>query len=112
MNLVSQVAYAILAMVAAGSLAFAVWQRSCCFSIRSHPRLPYLLLRIVCLLYLLPIAYICMQIGLRGGYVRIAGVWQMKFALTGAMRGLAVVVVAGWFLLTGRQIYVCLFSYQ
>ena len=31
MNLVSQVAYAILAMVAAGSLAFAVWQRSCCF---------------------------------------------------------------------------------
>lgn len=112
MNLVSQVAYAILAMVVAGSLAFAVWQRSCCFSIRSHPRLPYLLLRIVCLLYLLPIAYICMQIGLRGGYVRIAGVWQMKFALTGAMRGLAVVVVAGWFLLTGRQIYVCLFSYH
>ena len=53
-----------------------------------------------------------MQIGLRGGYVRIAGVWQMKFALTGAMRGLAVVVVAGWFLLTGRQIYVCLFSYH
>ncbi len=112
MNLVSQIVYAILTMVATGSLAFAVWQWSCHFSIRSHPRLPYLLLRITCLLYLLPIAYICMQIGLRGGYVRIAGVWQMKFALTGAMRGLAVVVVVGWLLLTGRQIYVCLFSYH
>ena len=63
MNLVSQIVYAILTMVATGSLAFAVWQWSCHFSIRSHPGLPYLLLRITCLLYLLPIAYIVCRLG-------------------------------------------------
>lgn len=111
MNLISQIFFAILATISTGTLALGIWRMISRVSMRWNPRLPYLLLRIVCLLYVLPISYIWMQIAMRDGYVQVVGIWQMNFAPAGGLCELVAIIVISWVFLTGRQIRVCLFAW-
>lgn len=111
MNLISQIFFAILATVFTGTLALGIWRMISRVCMRWNPRLPYLLLRFVCLLYVLPISYIWMQLAMRDGYVQVVGIWQMNFAPAGGLRELVAIIVISWVFLTGRQIRVCLFAW-
>ncbi len=111
MNFISQVFFAGLATIATGTLALGIWKVVSGVCMRWNPRLPYLLLRMVCLLYVLPISYLWMQFAMHDGYVQVAGIWQMNFALAGGLREFAAVIVTGWIFLTGRQIRVCLLAW-
>lgn len=112
MNFINQIFYAFLMTVVTGTIAFGIWlvlRRICVYS---APTLPYLLLRMVCLLYVLPVCYICIQLTLRDGFLQVDGLWQMNFAPAGEMCTLVVLMLIGWIFLMGRQLRVCLFSYQ
>ena len=111
MNLISQIFFAIFATIVTGTLALGAWMVISRVCMRWNPRLPYLLLRIVCLLYVLPISYIWMQLAMRDGYLQVVGIWQMNFAPAGGLRELMAVIVTSWVFLTGRQIRVCLFAW-
>lgn len=112
MNLISQIFFAMLAKISTGTLALGIWLAVSRIAVRWNPRLPYLLLRSVCLLYILPVSYICMQLAVRRGYLQVAGIWQMNFALAGGLRELIAIIIISWTFLTGRQICVCLFSWK
>lgn len=94
-----------------GTLAFGIWAVTWRIYVRRVPTLPYLLLRVVCLLYVLPVCYIGIQLTVRDGFLQVDGAWQMNFAPAGEMCALVVVMAAGWIFLTGRQIRVCLFDF-
>lgn len=94
-----------------GTLAFGIWAIVRRICVRRAPTLPYLLLRIVCLLYVLPICYVWIQLTVRDGFLQVDGAWQMNFAPAGELCALIVVMATGWIFLTGRQIRVCLFAY-
>lgn len=111
MNFISQILFAILATVSTGTLALCIWRVASRVCMRWNLRLPYLLLRIVCLLYVLPISYILMQLAIRDGYLQVVGLWQMNFAPAGELRELVAIIVTSWIFLTGRQIRVCLFAW-
>lgn len=111
MNLISQIFSAVLATISTGTLALGIWGMISRVCMRWNPRLPYLLLRIVCLLYILPVSYIWMQLAMRDGYVQIAGIWQANFAPAGGLREIVAVITITWVFLTGRQIRVCLFAW-
>lgn len=111
MNLISQIFFAILMTMVTGTLAFGIWGVVRHICVRFAPVLPYLLLRIVCLLYVLPICYICIQLTMRDGFLRVDSAWQMNFAPAGELCALVVVMATGWIFLTGRQIRVCLFAF-
>lgn len=97
--------------MATGTLAFGIWAMVRRVCVRQAPTLPYLLLRIVCLLYVLPICYVWIQLTVRDGFLQVDGAWQMNFAPAGELCALIVVMATGWIFLTGRQIRVCLFAY-
>lgn len=111
MNLISQFIFAMIATMATGTLAYIIWRLIKPLCMRWHPSLPYVLLRIVCVLYVLPISYLYMQIGVRDGYLQADGVWQLHFAPVGELWNLIAVLVIGWTFLAGRQIRVCLFHW-
>lgn len=111
MNLISQIFSAIFVTMATGTLALGIWRMIYRICAWCHPRLPYLLLRVVCLLYILPVSYIWMQLAMRDGYVQIVGPWQVNFAPAGGLRELVAILVTSWVFLTGRQIRVCLFAW-
>lgn len=110
MSLVNQIFCALFVTALTGTLAFFTWQFAGRKCIRLHPRMPYLLLRIVCVLYVLPINYFAIQLLMRDGFMQIDGVWQMNFYPVGVMKKLLVILMIGWTILTGRQILVCLFA--
>lgn len=97
--------------MATGTLAFGIWRIVRRICLRWAPTLPYLLLRIVCLLYVIPICYIWIQLTVRDGFLQVDSAWQMNFAPVGELCELIVVMATGWIFLTGRQIRVCLFAY-
>lgn len=112
MNLISQIIYAIITMIITGTLGLGIWRMTHEVLQKCHPGLPYLLLRIICLLYVLPVGYIVIQTARRDGYVYVDGLWQMNFGLAGMLRLIVDVVCLIWLILTGRQIYVCLFVWH
>ena len=112
MNLISQIIYAIITMIITGTLGLGIWYMTHEVLQKCHPGLPYLLLRIICLLYVLPVGYIVIQTARRDGYVYVDGLWQMNFGLAGMLRLIVDVVCLIWLILTGRQIYVCLFVWH
>lgn len=111
MNLISQIFFAVLMTMLTGTLAFGIWAVTWRMYVRRVPTLPYLFLRIVCLLYVLPICYIWIQLTVRDGFLQVDSAWQMNFAPAGEMCALVVVMATGWIFLTGRQIRVCLFDF-
>ena len=111
MNLISQIIFAFLVTMGTGTLAYIIWRGIKPLCMRWHLRLPYVLLRIVCVLYVLPVGYIGMQIGMRDGYLQIDSVWQMNFAPVGDLWNLIAALVTAWVFFTGRQIRVCLFHW-
>ena len=112
MNLISQIIYAVITMIITGTLGLWIWYMTQEILQKCHPGLPYLLLRIICLMYVLPVGYIIIQTARRDGYVYIDGLWQMNFALAGILRLIVDIVCLIWLVLTGRQTYVCLFVWH
>lgn len=111
MNLISQFIFAMIATMATGTMAYLIWKLIKPLCMRWHPSLLYVLLRVVCALYVLPVSYLGMQIGMRDGYLQAEGVWQLHFAPVGDLWNLIAVLVTGWTFFAGRQIRVCLFHW-
>lgn len=111
MNLISQLFLAILTTTFTGSLAFWLWKRTKDVCVRWNPDLVYLILKLVCLLYLVPVGYVWMQLTLRHGYVQTDDLWQLNFSFAGILWILGSAVVLFWIYLTIRCIVECTQSY-
>lgn len=98
MNISSQILFAILITSVSGTIALAVWWILSRSRFRWNLDLMYLMLRLVCLLYLIPAGYGLMQVTVRG-YVQMPGLWQVNFLLTGVLWILGAIVGILWFAL-------------
>lgn len=111
MNLISQLFLAILTTTFTGSLAYWLWKRTKDVCARWNPDLVYLILKLACLLYLVPVGYVWMQLTLRDGYVQTDDLWQLNFSFAGILWILGSAVVLFWIYLTIRCIVECIQSY-
>lgn len=64
-----------------------------------NPELVYLMLRLVCLLYLVPVGYIWMQLTRKNGYLHIEGLWQANFSLAGILWIFGLLLLCIWAIL-------------
>lgn len=92
--------FAILITTFTGTLAFGIWKVVKKTFLLRNPELVYLTLRLVCLLYLVPIGYIWMQLTIKNGYLQMDGLWQANFSLAGILWILAVTLVCIWVVFT------------
>lgn len=84
-----------------------LWKLLKPFFERFNPNLIYLTLRIVCLLYVLPIGYFSIQITVRDGYLQTDDILQMNFNISGVMNEVFLVAGIIWLALTIRGIIEC-----
>lgn len=64
----------------------------------------YLILRCVCILYILPIGYVLIQLTVEGRYFRSDSLWQMNFFATGVLTVVCLAVEYVWAILIVRDI--------
>lgn len=79
-----------------GAIAFFIWKVSMERLKKLNPDLIYLTLRIVCLFFVVPVAYVVLQLTDRNGYLQVDGPWQMNFALAGIPAYAAAAVAVLW----------------
>lgn len=111
MNLISQLFFAILITTFTGSIALGAWKLLRDICSRWSPDLVYLMLKLTCLLYLVPVGYVWMQLTLRDGYVQTDDLWQLNFSFAGILWVLGMAVVLIWVAFTVRCIMECVQSY-
>lgn len=78
----SQLFFAILIAIVTGTIAKLFWEAARVWIAGRNPKLAYQLLRIVCILYIFPFAYIAIQLTVRDGYIQTDGIWQLNFMAT------------------------------
>lgn len=73
--------------------------------LRRNPDLVYLTLRVVCLLYVVPVGYTWMQLTVKDGFLQADGLWQANFSLTGVMWILFAFLAAIWVMLSVHSLF-------
>lgn len=111
MNLISQLFFVILITSFTGSIALGIWKLVRDLCARWNPDLVYLILKLACLLYLVPVGYVWMQLTLRDGYVQTDDLWQLNFSFAGILWILGIAVVLFWIIFSVRCIMECVQSY-
>lgn len=77
-------------------VAFEIWSVVHGKLYRMNPDFVYLTLRVVGLLYMVPIGYLLIQTTWRKGYLQQDGLWQLHFSLTGEMKLPLALLVFCW----------------
>ena len=78
----SQLFFAILIAIVTGTIAKLFWEAARVWIAGRNPKLAYQLLRVVCILYIFPFAYIGIQLTVRDGYIQTDDIWQLNFMAT------------------------------
>lgn len=74
--------FAILIAIVTGTIAKLFWEAARVWIAGRNPKLAYQLLRVVCILYIFPFAYIGIQLTVRDGYIQTDDIWQLNFMAT------------------------------
>ena len=98
MRLISQIVYALVSMTLTGTLALGVWWTVVRICEGRYPELVYLMLRIVCLLYLVPVVYFLMRLTVHDGYIHREGILGWEFMLAGIEWQVGTVIGVAWML--------------
>ena len=108
MRLISQTFYTLISMMLTGTLALGIWWmiRKICKG--RYPELVYLILRMVCLLYLVPVVYFMMRLTVRDGYINREGMWGWDFMLTGIEWKFGMIICVAWFVFMLRNLFLFL----
>lgn len=96
MNWVEQVFVAIALTFCTGTLALVLWkalQQRCRIQ---NPQVVYLILRLICLLYVLPLGYVLIGITHRNRFLQSAGFWQINFYATTPVKVIMIVLESAW----------------
>lgn len=106
MNLINHLFFAVLICTATGTGMLLIWRLLRCVFLRINPKLVYVTLRWVCILYILPVGYIAVvpsyQKWIQGG----DSIWKSVFAGTDRLSVIMTYAGVIWFLLScGLAIY-------
>lgn len=106
MNVINQIMIAIISTWATGTLAFGLWKLTRRLWREADPTLMYLMLRMACVFYLVPVGYLWMQVAVRDGYIQTDSIWQLNFSLTGFIWLLCAGLLSCWFVTFVRRIVI------
>lgn len=104
MSLISQIFFAIVITSFTGTGALGIWKLLQKILLKWNPDLVYLILRCVCLLYVLPVGYVLIQFTVGDGYIQSDDMWQMNFSATWVMSFLYLSLECMWAVLTVKGI--------
>lgn len=96
--------FAIVITSFTGTIAQGIWWLLRNILGRWKPDLVYLILRCVCILYILPIGYVLIQLTVGDGYILSDSLWQMNFSATRIMIFVDLSCECIWAILTIRGI--------
>lgn len=102
MSIISQFFYAVLTTSFTGMLAIGAYKLSERHRFEWNPEFGYRMLRLSCLLYLVPVGYILLQLTVRDGYLQTDEVWQINFSFAGLLWIPGVIVGSVWVTLIVR----------
>lgn len=106
MSWISHIFTIIVTTSATGTLSFVLWMLLLEQFARRGAYLTYLTLRLVCLLYFVPVGYVCLLLTSGNGLFQSDGVWQTHFLLTGFLWMAFLVLLVFWLALTAQNIVV------
>lgn len=84
MNLISQIFLIILIACFTGTVSLGFWKLFRPLLLKLDPRLIYVTLRFVCMMYIVPFGYLIVRLTWRG-YLRADGIWKPNFEMVGDM---------------------------
>lgn len=99
MNLIDQIFIAIMFTLFSGALALVFWKLLEKSGKLRNPQIAYLLLRLVCILYVLPVGYILIQLTVRDGFIQTQELWQLNFHTTTLIKYTMMGIAVFWFFL-------------
>lgn len=108
MNLINQIFFAVLITSFTGMVALGCWVFLKDFIAERNIVLVYLMLKWICILYLIPMGYVLMQLTLRDGYLQVDELWQMNFSLSGIFWILSTAVAVIWGVYTSYCMFACI----
>ena len=96
MNWIDQASVAIGLTLLKGTLGLGFWKLAVRAGLIRNPQIVYLLLRLACILFVMPFGYLLIQLTVRDGFIQTQNLWQLNFHTTGMGKFVLVALCVVW----------------